>query len=95
MSLPIFLSGCANSKAVLGAAAAEQARADVVGQAIAAGRDIPEQPADCRKQERHGIATGDRLDAATLKAVRALDRANARVARCASWHDDLRKGTAQ
>lgn len=58
----------------------------------AAAERLPELPADCRRAERSGVALGDRLDAAALKADGALGRANARLARCAAWHDALREG---
>lgn len=64
----------------------------MVDTAIAEGRKLPERPADCRRKEYSGVAEGERLDVAWLKAERALGRANARVERCAAWDDDFRKG---
>lgn len=51
---------------------------------------LPEMPADCRRSVLSGIAAGDRLDIAVLKADRALTIANARLANCAQWYADLR-----
>ncbi|WP_298981609.1 hypothetical protein [uncultured Roseibium sp.] len=44
-------------------------------------------PPDCRKRERSGVREGDPLDLALLKTDQALGNANARVARCAAFHD--------
>lgn len=76
-------------------AARDVARADVVDQAVAAARQLPEQPADCSKTEASGVTGGERLDIAWTKAERALGRANSRVKRCAGWYDGLREGMAQ
>ena len=93
----IFSTGCANGRAalLLNEAAEADAAADVVDQALAEASKLPERPADCRRRERSGVAQGDRLDVAWLKAERALGRANARIDRCAAWDDDFRKGLAQ
>lgn len=100
LSLLIFSAGCATGDVQrLGQARASSAEAGLVGQAVAqaeaeriASRQIPDLPTDCRASERSGVAAGDRLDAALLKTDAALGRANARVGRCAAWHDAYRRG---
>lgn len=89
------LAGCATDKARIEGAARTSAQAGLVDKAIEAGSKTPDLPADCRRQERSGVKVGDRLDIAALKTDAALSRANARVARCAAWHDEIRKGTGQ
>ena len=88
--LPIFLSACAADRDIR-AAARQQADASQVGAALAAASVIPDLPADCRAIERSGVNAGDRLDTAVLKADAAAARANARVERCAAWHDQIRQ----
>lgn len=92
LSILLCLTGCASDRAILGAAYADKAKAGTTGAAIEAGREIPDIPADCRRQEASGIALGDRLDVAVVKSDRARQRANARVTRCAQWHDEYRAG---
>lgn len=54
-----------------------------------ATNDPPNLPSDCRQDDvKSGAAIGDRADVAWLKAERALSQQNARVGRCAKWHDD-------
>jgi hypothetical protein len=90
LSIALFSTGCAGDAARrLGAAAAEKARAGLVDQALDADR-LPDLPADCRRREASGVAEGDRLDAALLKATRALGRQNARGTRCAAFYDEVR-----
>jgi hypothetical protein len=92
----LCLTGCASSGAgrLVDQASTAEARANVVDAAISEARKLPERPADCRRTEQSGTAEGDRLDVAWLKAERALGRANARIARCAAWDDDFRRGLA-
>ncbi len=52
----------------------------------------PNLPDDCRKQERSGVRMGEPLDTALIRTDRALGRANARVKRCADWHDQVGTG---
>lgn len=85
-----FLNACQTAEGRLAAAGRTQAEASLVEQALEASRVSPPLPADCRKRERSGVADGDRLDVALVKTDQALGRANARVARCAAWHDGLR-----
>lgn len=85
------LTACQTADGRLAAAGRTQADARLVEQALEAGRDLPPLPADCRKAERSGVRDGDRLDVALVKTDQALGRANARVRRCAAWHDGLRK----
>lgn len=56
---------------------------------VRAERSLPSLPEDCRRLSRSGVQEGDRLDVAVLKADAALDRQNARTARCAGWYDQL------
>jgi hypothetical protein len=79
----LFLSGCATVDSRLKDAADRQG-------VLAAGRSIPDLPGECRKRERSGVLKGDPLDTALIKTDRALGRANARVTRCAEWHDQVR-----
>ncbi|KIC42252.1 hypothetical protein RA27_02380 [Ruegeria sp. ANG-R] len=51
---------------------------------------LPEYPDDCRQLVRSGVAIGDRLDVALLKADAALSGQNDRIQRCADWYDGLR-----
>lgn len=88
-----LLTGCATAESRLATAARTQAQADLTDEALAVSRRLPPQPADCRAQERSGVQVGDRLDVALLKTDRALGRANARVVRCAEWHDELRRNS--
>ncbi|WP_202306361.1 hypothetical protein [Mesorhizobium sp. L-8-10] len=92
MSIALCLSGCASNRALLGNAMAGKAGATIAAEAIEEGREVPDIPADCRRTEAGGVSLGDRLDVALVKTDRALGRANARVLRCAAWHDDYRKG---
>jgi hypothetical protein len=88
----IFLTGCATADQRIAAAARTKAEAGLVQTAIEAARHVPGIPDDCRTRERSGVAMGDRLDVALLKTDRALGRANARVERCAAWHDQFKTG---
>lgn len=79
----LLLGGCATVDDRLKNAAGRQG-------ALAAGRSMPDLPTDCRKRERSGVRLGDPLDTALIRTDRALGRANARVKRCADWHDQIR-----
>ncbi|MBN9671686.1 hypothetical protein [Roseibium aggregatum] len=57
-----------------------------------ASRNLPNYPDDCRKRERSGVREGEPLDTALIRTDNALDRANARVRRCARWYDGIRTG---
>lgn len=81
------MAGCATVSGRLQAAGEAQAEASLVPQAIAEASKRPKLPDDCRKKERAGVQLGDRLDVASIKYDRALGRANARIERCAEWHD--------
>lgn len=79
------------------AAQAKKAEAGAVAEAVAIGETrapLPELPGDCRRHERAGAGDGDRVDRALIKYDAALGRANARVDRCAGWHDQIRAGRA-
>ncbi|WP_306147266.1 MULTISPECIES: hypothetical protein [unclassified Roseibium] len=60
-----------------------------MGQAAAEAEPDPALPADCRRLERSGVREGEPMDVALIKTDQALGRANARVRRCAAWHDDF------
>ncbi len=80
-----FLSACATDKE-----RAEQAGATLG--TIVALQSWPDLPGDCRRQERSGVRSGEPLDMALIRTDRALGRANARVRRCADWHDQVGAG---
>jgi hypothetical protein len=81
----VFLTGCETVDSRL-------ERAAELDAAIAGARELPDQPEDCRKVERSGVAVGDPLDTALMKTDAALGRANRRVVRCAEWYGDLKHG---
>lgn len=89
----MLLSSCAtvNPKDRINEAARQEAQAGQVDQAIEATTQLPDQPGDCKRNERSGVTDGDRLDVALVKTDRALSRANGRVQRCANWYEDLKK----
>lgn len=89
----LFLISCAtvNPQDRINDAAKKKAEAGQVDQAIEATTQLPDQPGDCKRNERSGVTDGDRLDVALLKTDRALSRANSRVQRCANWYEDLQK----
>ncbi|WP_286182999.1 hypothetical protein [Labrenzia sp. R4_1] len=80
----LFLSGCATveDRAI--------EAGDRLGKAAAEALPDPALPHDCRRQERSGVQEGEPLDVALIKTDQALGRANARVRRCAAWHDEFR-----
>lgn len=83
--MALFLSACATDK--------ERAqRAGAALGVIEAQKVWPNLPDDCRKQERSGVRMGEPLDTALIRTDRALGRANARVKRCADWHDQVGAG---
>ncbi|WP_346908564.1 hypothetical protein [uncultured Roseibium sp.] len=59
---------------------------------VTARKSWSDLPDDCRRQERSGVRTGEPLDTALIRTDRALGRANARVRRCADWHDRVGAG---
>lgn len=83
--MALFLSACGTVEQRLQRAAEKQGQ-------IAAAREHPNLPADCRKRERSGVRIRDPHDVALLKTDQALGRANARVTRCADWNDRLKAG---
>lgn len=87
--MALWLTGCASLADRMGKARQDEARADLVGEALDVAA-LPELPADCRRREASGVRVGDRLDVALLKSERALGRANDRVVRCAGFYDDLK-----
>lgn len=84
MTSAILISSCA-SEARLTRAAETAGRAE-------AGLMVPDWPDDCRRQEAHAAARLGDEPVSVLKRERAaLDRQNARTARCAGFHDDFRE----
>jgi hypothetical protein len=76
-----MLNSCASTER-LKSAAVEQGK-------IAAGLHLPDLPEDCRNQEAHArVEVGDELRSVLVKERSALNRANARVGRCAAFYDD-------
>ncbi|PST19709.1 hypothetical protein C7U61_14545 [Rhizobium sp. JAB6] len=60
---------------------------------IKAGTNLPPLPDDCRKKEPHtAVRVGDELRSVLVRERGALDRANARGERCASFYDDTKAG---
>ena len=92
LSMAISLSACVSAGERLGQARSDEARADLVDEALGVAA-LPDLPADCRLREASGVKVGDRLDVAVLKSERALGRSNDRVTRCAGFYDDV-KGNA-
>ncbi|WP_353621055.1 hypothetical protein [Labrenzia sp. R4_2] len=80
----LLLSGCATVEDRANSAG------DRLGEAAAEAQPDPALPHDCRRQERSGVQEGEPLDVALIKTDQALGRANARVRRCAAWHDKYR-----
>lgn len=87
VSIALTSTGCASlDRARLGAAAERQGKA-------AAGTTLGALPDDCRKREAHAALVEGAEARGVLKRERAaLDRANDRVERCATYHDDLAAG---
>jgi hypothetical protein len=79
------LNGCGTDKAALKQAATDQG--------IAAARvTLPPLPDDCRYREPHAAANlGDEARSVLKAERRQLDRANARVGRCAAQYDRTAK----
>ena len=96
----MFLIGCAPDRYTAamrtGAMAAQvPAALAVADEERRIGRALPAYPDECRRTHRSGVAEGERLDAALIKADRALSRANGQIRECAAWYDEMRKGIAQ
>jgi hypothetical protein len=52
---------------------------------------LPDLPSDCRAREAHAeLAAGAEARSVLIRERQHLDHANARVERCAAFHDDLR-----
>lgn len=80
----ISITSCANNLKRLDVAAKKQG--------VAKARvNMPEQPADCRVKEAHATLTIGAEPVVVLRKERtALDRANARITRCADNYDNVR-----
>jgi hypothetical protein len=96
----VSLSGCAANE-TLRKAEIEKSNANAAFDALIVAKDelnqakqFPEQPPDCKKNEKSGVKLNDRLDAAVIKYDRALSAANARSSRCSEWYDATRNGIA-
>lgn len=86
--MTLIVTGCSATDKRLAEAAAAQGRAQ-------AGVTIPDQPDDCRVQEPHAaITVGSELRSVLRRERGALDKANARVSRCAALWDDIKNGFA-
>lgn len=81
----VTLTGCGTDKAALKKAATDQG--------IAAARvTLPALPGDCRELEPHAaINVGDEARSVLKAERRQLDKANARVVRCARNYDATAK----
>lgn len=88
LSIGLFLSACQTDRDRAVSAGAR------LGEAAAQSAPDPDLPSDCRKRERSGVHLGEPLDLALIKTDRALGQANARVVRCAGWHDRYRSQVA-
>ena len=81
---PIWISSCTTSQ--------ELARASAAQGRITAGVHLPALPADCRVKEPHApMKVGDEARAVLKRERGQLDKANARVGRCAGFYDTTRK----
>lgn len=83
--IPIFMAGCGETDQRLGRVAKAQG-------VLEATRELPDQPADCRRIVRSGVRSGDRLDTALLKTDAALSRHHQITRFCADWYDALQDG---
>lgn len=80
--MPIVLSSCVTER--LNKAATAQGK-------IQASISLPDYPADCRAAEQHAAVTvGAELRSIIVRERGALDRANARVGRCAGFYDEVK-----
>ena len=87
--LTTLISSCATVEGRLSAAAAQRGTAQ-------AAVELPPLPDDCRKQEPHAeIAEGREIGSVLIRERAALDRQNARGARCIVFYDELKTGMAQ
>lgn len=78
------LSAC-NLTDRLNSAAAEQGK-------LSADAVLPDLSDDCRNQEPHArVEVGSELRSVLVKERSALNRANARVGRCAAFYDDTKR----
>lgn len=94
LSATSCLTGCETSSNRIAQAGAEKADASMVGQAIASQASLPEFPALCRERERAGISKGESKDDVITRYDHALGRANDKLAYCAGWYDETRRGRA-
>lgn len=80
----MLISSCATVEQKLVVAATVKGTAD-------AGANLPDQPADCRKQEAHAeVTAGAEARSVLVRERAALDRQNARTGRCVAFYDDLK-----
>lgn len=84
LSTVIFSTGCTTLERRLDQAAQKQGQA-------AAKVSLPEWPDDCRTLEPHAaVAEGAEIRSILVRERAQLDKANARVGRCADHYDGLR-----
>lgn len=80
----ISAKSCSTAEERLTAAATARGTVD-------AGTKLPDQPADCRKQEAHAeVIAGAEARSVLIRERAALDRQNARGVRCADFYDDVK-----
>ena len=80
----LSISSCASLEARLDKAAEKQGQAEI-------RVTLPDYPDDCRKQTPHAAIQEGAEALSVLKRERAaLDRQNARTARCAAFYLDLK-----
>lgn len=78
----MILSSCASDK-LLREAATKQGQSQ-------SRVSLPVYPADCRSKEAHAqLSSGAEIRSILKRERQALDRQNARTARCAGFYDDL------
>ncbi len=79
------LSGCSHLETLLRGSAREKGRAE-------ARVTLPNWPSDCRQSEAHApLVVGSEIRSILKRERTQLNRANARVGRCAGHYDGLRK----
>jgi hypothetical protein len=80
-----ILSSCGTLEKLLHDAASQKGKAQ-------AGVHIPDQPADCRKTVPYAARkVGDEAVSVIDRSDRQLDKANARILRCAADRDNVKK----
>lgn len=82
LALLTFLSSCTTTSLKASAITKGQSQARI---------NLPAWPADCAALEAHaGIKEGDEVRSVLIRERGQLDKANARVGRCAAFYSDLK-----